>query len=334
MQETDGDNTAADPLAELVRAAGRRGMPPQKHYDQVYAAVHATWRNKLQARRRRRWYVIAASTALLAVGGMLWQAIPDPTPDAAARIAIARGTVELHVPARDLWTNVSDGIAELPAGARIRTGDDGAVSLRLTDGGSLRLAENTELAFSGNAFEMASGRLYFDSSGRRDDSTIDVDTPLGTVRDIGTQFEVLASTDDLRIRVRSGSVMLFESAASIPITGDTGEEIRLSAAGQLSRREIAADSPEWAWAESLAVAPDFDNPTVLRYLIWIAEETGKSLEFASENVRLQAELARFAGDPGGLLPTELLVTIAATSDFDCEVTDHGTILIRRDTLQE
>ena len=68
--ETSNDKTL-DPVAEIVRAAGRREAPPQSHYDQVYAAAHEAWRNKVQSRRRNRWFAIAASLALVSGGGVL-----------------------------------------------------------------------------------------------------------------------------------------------------------------------------------------------------------------------------------------------------------------------
>ncbi|MGD2167349.1 MAG: FecR family protein [Gammaproteobacteria bacterium] len=335
MHETNGENTPdADPLAEILRAAGRRAAPPQEDYDQVFAAAHAAWRRKLKRRRHRNWYALAAAAALMAMGVTFWQSFQSAATPAAAEIARAQGLVEQFSTELDAWTRTGDAAPALTAGSRIRTGSDGATALQLADGGSLRLSANTELTLGGTSFELAYGTLYFDSAGRRAGLTIDVVTPLGTVRDIGTQFEVRTTPDALRVRIRSGSVALLESTAAVPVAGQSGEEIRLSAAGQISRREFARDDPEWAWAESLAVVPDFDAPSVLRYLRWIAQETGKTLEFESETVRLQAELARFLGDPAGLMPTELLITITATSDFNYEITDSGTILISRDTRPE
>jgi ferric-dicitrate binding protein FerR (iron transport regulator) len=330
MHEIDGDkNTAADPLAEIVRAAGRRAAPPQEHYDQVYAAVHATWQRKVTSRRQRNWYALAAAVAFAAAGAALWQILPSSSARVAGDIALAYGRVEQFSEDLDAWIPAEAGEGSLHNGVRIRTGADGATAVRLRDGGSLRLSSNTELTLSTAAFELEYGTLYFDSAGRRSEMTIDVITALATVRDIGTQFEVRAATDAVRVRVRSGRVALLNSTASDPIAGASGEEIELSAAGELSRREFARDDPEWEWAQSLAIVPEFDSPTVLRYLTWIAEETGKTLKFESETVRLQAELARLLGDPRDMLPTELLATIEATSLFNYEMTEDGSILIRR-----
>ncbi len=329
--ERQGSN--ADPLAEIVRAAGRRVAPPQEHYDQVYAATHAVWQRKLGQSRQRYGYAIAAAIGLLAFGTLLWQILPTPVPTIAAELLVARGSVEQFDAETNAWMDIdAGGVVTLES--RIRTGPDSATALRLSDGGSLRLSADTEVALRATGVDLDAGLLYFDSADRAAGAPIDIRTAHGIVRDIGTQFEVRSTSDALRVRIRSGGVELLDTADGNRVAGASGEELRLNAAGQLSRRQFARDDPDWAWVQSLAVAPTLETPSVMRYLTWIAEETGKELEFASETVRLQAELARFSGDPRGLMPADLLETIAETTDFDFEFTDHGTILITRQNQSE
>lgn len=335
MRETEGSKTdAADPLAEIIRAAGRRADPPRDDYEKVYAAAHATWQRKTRARKARRWYALAAAAAFVALGAALWQSMPTSAPEIGARLEIVRGTSEQRLPGEQDWIPVKAEMVEMPEGTRLRTSGDGAIALRLDGGGSLRLDSDTSVILARSSIELDTGTIYFDSAGRHPDRAVNVVTPFGTVRDIGTQFEVRTTVDALRVRVRSGSVVVVESPTAEPVSGLAGEEIHLDVAGQISRRGFASDNPGWAWAEALASAPDFQTPSVLRYLTWIAEETGRALEFETESVRLQAELARFLGDPHDLPPTELLITISATSDFNCEITNEGTIFISRDTVPE
>jgi len=327
MQKNDGDPAAiGDPLADIIRAAGRRPPPPPEHYERVYAATHAVWQQQLR-RRRRRWYPLAAAFALLALGAALWQTVLTP-PSPGPTVAIVTGRFELFAPDTGQWTAFA-GLT-VPHGARVRTGGDGSAALALTAGGSLRLDNGTEITLAEPGFELHAGRVYFDSDGRRANSAIDVFTSLGTVRDIGTQFEVLATPARLRIRTRSGEITVLDSQATQRVFAQAGEEIEVSAGGAVARRAFAPDDPQWSWAEALAAAPDFDPPSVMAYLEWIARETGRRLVFTSEAVRIQADLSRFLGDPAGLAPAELLVTIAATSDFSYVLTPDGAILIGRD----
>ena len=329
MHKSNGDRSGiSDPLADIVRAAGKRPEPPKEHYEQVYAATHAVWQRGIASRRQRRWYPLAAAAAFLALAAALWQTLPLSPPTAAAEVAVLQGLVERFVPETGAWTPLED--TRVHAGTRLRTGTEGSMAAQLAGGGSLRIDSASELVFADASFELIGGTVYFDSSGRAPGRYVEIVTPLGTVRDIGTQFEVRATQASLRVRTRSGEVAVLNSPAGQPLASASGEEIELSADGQLERRNFAPDDPQWRWVESLAVAPDFDRPTVLAYLEWIALETGRRLEFVSENVRIQADIARFLGDPAGLTPSELLVTIAATSDFSYELTAGGSILIGRD----
>lgn len=328
MRENKGDRrSATDPLADVIRAAGRRPAPPPEHYERVYAATHAVWQQQLR-QRRRRWHAAAAAVAVLALGATVWQAMLTLSPPVAAYVSVAHGRFERHLPDENLWVVVSD--RSLPEGARVRTVGDGSVALRLAQGGSLRIDNDTEIVLDDSAFELDTGRIYFDSRGRPTAMAVEFVTPLGTVRDIGTQFEIRTMPDLLRVRTRSGKITVVDSPAAQPLVSQRGEEIELSLQGDVTRREFAPDDPQWRWAEALAVAPSFDTPTVLAYLDWIAQETGRPLEFTSESVRIQAGISRFLGDPTGLVPSELLVTIAATSDFSYELTQDGSILIGRD----
>lgn len=334
MDETNDRGRAdSDPLAELIRAAGRRSEPPREHCDQVFAAAHRVWQAKVRSRRNGRWLGLAASVALLAVIGVLVNELrtiePDPAAGSVASLALARGTVERISPGSGTWTRISASGLTLEVDTRVRTEDDGRAAFDLARGGSLRIAGNTEIAVGVESIRLTAGALYFDSAGRSPSMPLIIETPMGRVLDIGTQFEVSVGAESLRIRVREGEIELLDSAASSEVLGERGEEIELFDTGRLVRRPIAPDDPSWAWAESLTSVPDVASRSILTYLHWIARETGKRLEFESESVELAAQFASFGGDPSGLSPLGLLSSIAATSDFDYRLTEDGAIFIER-----
>jgi ferric-dicitrate binding protein FerR (iron transport regulator) len=326
MSETD-DKQGADPLARLIRAAGRRTEPPEEHRDQVLAAARRAWLDKVSSRRRRRWLALAASLGLLVASALLVTGqFVESGP--AADVILADGTIEWRAPGSESWQRLPGPGIALPVDLRLRTGAEGRAALNLADGGSLRLAENTEITIGTERFGLDVGKLYFDSAGRSSSAPITVETPMGTVRDTGTRFEVSAERDYLRVRVREGGIALLDAAASSDAVAIAGEEIELSGPEPLVRRPIAPDDPAWAWAEALASPPAAARP-ILVYFRWIARETGKRLTFEPESVEVAAELATFSGDPSGLSPLELLSQIAATSDFDYRLTEDGAILIGR-----
>ena len=340
MHETDADRPdEGDPLAQIVRAAGRREAPPAAHYEQVFAATHAVWVRRMRQRRQRRWFAAAAATALLTTGAVFILAWLNQATAPIGEMIAMHGTVERFDADSDRWLAVDVGadtrgenrsVTEaLEAGTRLRTRADSGIALAMTTGGSLRVHADTLLTLDRAGVELTTGTVYFDSADRPKDQPIEILTALGRVRDVGTQFEVHLGAGNLRVRVRSGEIAVLESPVPGAVAGQAGDEVELSSAGEITRRDIAPDDTRWSWTQALAVAPQFATPTVHAYLVWIASETGRQLRFASETVRLQAELARFIGDPAGLTPTQLLVTIAATSNFSYEITGDGTIMVGR-----
>jgi len=116
---------------------------------------------------------------------------------------------------------------------------------------------------------------------------VEVSTPLGTVTEIGTQFEVrlLDPADlELRVRVREGEVRWQREVAGHPIEASSvvrGDQLTIGAMGAPLRwSDLGPDSPEWdrwtALAPGLALAPG----PLADVLAWFCRERGLSLRYA------------------------------------------------------
>jgi ferric-dicitrate binding protein FerR (iron transport regulator) len=327
MHKHDGKTAStADPLAEIIRAAGHRTAPPKEHRDQVFAAARKAWQRKVSSRRRTRWFAVAAAITAALVTGALIQLMLGSHTVPAATIAITRGTIELRVSDADSWQQIG-GTQHLAPGTHLRTGNDGGVALALAAGGSLRLNVDTEIVVDSSQFELVKGMLYFDSEGRTPDSPVEITTAFGIVQDVGTQFEIRAIPDALRIRVRSGRVSVADPANQIDIAADAGSEIELTLGGVIVQREFPSQDPDWSWAEALAVHPA--SHSILSYLNWVARETGGRLEFEPLYVERVAETENLIGNLDGYTPQQVLELIVATTDFRYETASDGTIVIHR-----
>ena len=318
-----------DPLGELIRAAGRRPQPPREHYESVLAVSRSAWQRKVRGRRRRRWYALAAAVVIALGTALMFQSL-ERTAAPVAALAVANGEIALFSAATGRWQPLSGTATKVFPGDRLRAGAVGRAALTTEDGGSLRLESATEIALNGaSSVELVAGTLYVDSGRTAAANVIEVATPFGRVRDIGTQFEVRSSADSLRVRVRTGAVELVQSPYAADFRSPAGEEFELLASGDVQLREIAPDDDRWDWTATLAVAPDSDNQSILGYLKWIAHESGRSLRFDSPNTELRAQLVSFRADARGFTPLEILESITKTSDFTCELTEDGAILVRR-----
>lgn len=320
-----------DSVAALLRKVGRRHAPPAEDYERVLAASREAWRRTVRQRAKRRWtYAVAASAALVALlMGVLWR--PDGTQPVvpAGRLSIVAGGVFAGDTRGKDWRWISQGDVPLLAGSRLRTDSSGRASLRLDRGTSLRVAASTDLLLQpANRIELLSGRVYFDTQAPVA-GTVEVVTRFGTLRDIGTQFEVLADAGGLRVRTREGAVALVRGGAAELIECASSEELRIDAAGRVERGRISPHHEDWAWAEALAEPPGGDRLPLSSFLNWVARETGRRLTYDSAETQARISQVVLHGTTTGLTPVQALEVTLATTDIDYLLLDDGSILLRR-----
>jgi hypothetical protein len=192
----------------------------------------------------------------------------------------------------------------------------------------VRLAEATSLVLeSPSTLRLVEGKVYLDTGrGERTGRSIEVVTPAGTARDVGTQFEVLYRDDAYRLRVRDGRVLLSRDAGDV--TGGAGDQLSIDAGGGLMRTPIARDDSDWQWVESVAPAPDIDEKPLTVLLEWVAHETGRAVAFDTPEVERKAGTTILHGSIRNLAPLDALSVMLATTDFEYVLSDDGTILIR------
>jgi len=160
-----------DEIATLIRLAGRRTPVSEERAARVREAVHAEWLKAARQRTRIRLFAAAAAMAAVVFAGRLVQQTTRIAPvPAAAQVRVFR---------------TEAGFASL---------DWNGVALRLDKATQIRIV-------SAQALILDRGALYFDG----DHARREVRTRFGTVRDVGTRFEVRTG-DVLHVRVRDGRV--------------------------------------------------------------------------------------------------------------------------------
>lgn len=163
-----------DPIATLIRAAGKRQQASPVAMARVRAAVESEWRDEVGGRRRTRWMIGAAAAAMLIL----------------AIVFVPRRSTEV--------------LPTIETTAEAKSIDWKGRTLRLESGTRVVLV-------SDNVARLERGTLHFASRGG---SSVTIATPFGDVHDIGTEFEVRLSTDDVRVRVSEGLVELRGTTAA------------------------------------------------------------------------------------------------------------------------
>jgi ferric-dicitrate binding protein FerR (iron transport regulator) len=328
MSGDRSDPRASDPIEALIRAGGHRADPPDGAYEAVWAAAEKTWRGKVA--RRRRWQVGLSLAAAAAVGALAVALAYLPWRSAAPPVEVARldrvlGLVEQRESRSSDWLTSTVQGGTLPGGSGLRTGRDSGAGLLFADQLSVRLAADTEIELSDSQrIALVRGTVYVDAGGQVGGG-LEVDTPQGQVRHLGTQYELHSVGAGLRIRVREGRVLLEQRAGNV--IAEAGEQVSISAGGAVERAAIAAHDPRWRWTEALAPMPALDGRPARVLLEWAARETGRELRYVNARAQQRAAEAILHGHFGRLSPTQALDVLTATTDLDYRLEDGSRITV-------
>jgi len=155
------------------------------------------------------------------------------------------------------------------------------------------------------------GAVYYDGT----HSGIAIQTPLGEIRDIGTQFEARLRDGSLRVRVREGRILLrgtiAEAATELVANSQT-----------VTKNTIAVSGAEWRWIEDAAPPLRLEGLTLSEAIARVAREKGLRVELrgVDGNARLHGSV--------DFTPDEALdaATAATSSSYRIE---NGTLIVRR-----
>jgi ferric-dicitrate binding protein FerR (iron transport regulator) len=297
MNEHEEEN-----LRRLLEDAGPRPPIPQEDLDAIASAARLAWRGHRRHRRQLRSQpkmsraLRMGLAALLAVtlGLALWWALRrDVTHTASPWIEAATNPIHLSLP---------DGVtARLDAKTRLRT-------------------------LSPTILELDRGAVYVDT-GEGHHKAIEVQTSVGTVRDIGTRFAVrIVERSTLLVRVRDGAVLTEQGGRTYRT--QSGQELILRRDGTSERREAAPYGPEWDWVVKAAPGFDIEGRTLREFLDWVARETGWRIVLADAGLEDSAAQTVLHGSIGKLPPDQAPFAVLPGAGLEGKI-ENGALIVRR-----
>ncbi len=326
-----------DDVGRLIRQAGRRPAPDAEDLAAITAVARAAWEEKVHAGERgaapgrsRRFLALAASLVLAVLAAWWWvdRAGEPVGGDLIATVELVDGSVMAGDGALIAGSRIGAG-AEVTTGA----GEYGAgrLSLRMAGGQSLRVDSATSLRLvSDRRVELLRGRIYIDSPpGTANAGGVDVETALGTVVEIGTQFEVSFDerAGELDVRVREGAVAVRRDEQSI--TARRGEALAVRRDGSVSRAESSTTPEQWGWVLDAAPAFDFNGKTLGVFLAWVEREMGVEVVFESEELEGALSSKTMSAPPDGLRPDQAFEVIVRGSELVSRIDEHGRAVLSR-----
>jgi len=157
---------------------------------------------------------------------------------------------------------------ELRAGDTLETAHGAVASVRWSNA-TLRVDGDTHVRVdSDRALHLDRGALFVASHGHH----VVITTPLGEIRDVGTEFEVRLDAKAVRVRVREGRVDLRRGGATH--TAVAGVELIADAAGAVTQRAVARGGSEWDWIVRAAPAIALEGRTLRGVVDAVSREKG------------------------------------------------------------
>ena len=323
MNDTNEALDREDPaIAALLQRVGARPRPGDAVARQVQDAVEAEWRELVAARRSRntrtRWLAAAASVAAVAVGAWLVWPATRVAPATVATLGPVVGEVELR-DGDGPWRTAGTGGA-VTSESTLRTGRGGLAAVAMANGVQVRLDSGTQLAMNehGSA-RLVGGAVYVDAGSARDQAQpFVVDTPVGSVTHLGTQYVARLDGRTLDVAVREGRVELRDGGQAF--VAGAGE--RLTVRGtEVARGTISPTAPQWDWIGDVTPPYSIEGRTVAEFLTWAGRETGRSVVFATPADATLAERVTLSGTVEGLPPRQAVDAVLATTSLAATYAD-------------
>lgn len=331
------DDAAAEPtdheqdgVGALLRATGRRPAVPADRARRVEASVRAHWLVEVQRRSRGRRFrtgavLAVAATVLAAFGVWIWKPTgPSPVATTAARVdrVVASAWSDPAVGTTDHPSALRPGDA-IAAGSELVTDEGALLAVRTETGYSVRLAAGTRIRLvSAAVIELDHGAVYLDSRGAHPPAGtgLEIRTPFGSIRDVGTQFEARLQPKSLRLRVREGSILFAGRGSRFDV--NSGEEVEVAPDGRTERRALDAFDPAWSWVGAVTPMLELDGKSLREFLDWMARERGLRLEFANELVARSAVEIRLNGSIDRMTLDEALKSVLSTCRMSARITGN------------
>jgi ferric-dicitrate binding protein FerR (iron transport regulator) len=200
------------------------------------------------------------------------------------------------------------------------------MALVLAGGVAVRLDEDTEVRVDrADSLAVSRGAVYIDAGSTGASMPLRVQTPYGSVRHLGTQYEVRLLEDALSVSVREGRIALDRADASLQ--GSAGERLLVSSAGSVQRGRIAADASAWDWIAGVTPPFEIDSRPLPEFLAWAGRELGREVVFATPAAEAQAGQVVLRGSVEGLTPDQAVDAVLVSTTLRAE-RSPGTLTIR------
>jgi hypothetical protein len=321
------DNEKNDDVEALLKIAGKRTVPNEQLKTEVYENVYKVWKQQNNIPFYRNRYILAAASLFILIGVYSINLLSSNN-SIALNSQISKEIVLSGQIQRSLnqvnWSFLKTD-SRLNSGDYIRTTSNNRILVELNNGNTFRLDENSFIKIiSEDKIELIRGQIYVESNENNTDNNLIIDTSMGSVRHIGTQYNIELKPESINISVRKGIVLVHKSDLTKEIK--KGYVVSINNNGNYQQSPINSYDSKWQWTQNITKYYNIQDKTIYQYLNWVSNETGYSIIWDSNKSEKQSKKITLSGSIKGMKPIESLEVILPTTDFKYNIS-HSAIHI-------
>jgi len=319
--------TAGDQFHSILSTARPRAVPNSARKEIIFGELRNDWLTRQHAVQTKRRYFFSGIAASIVVAGVFALQINFDTdspllpPNATVVRSAGNGTL-INNRAIESFLPI-DAKLRFATGDTIETGDDAALAIAWNTTGSLRVnSSSTVTLISHDHIELINGEIYYDSRSidALETSVISVETPLGTIRHIGTQFLAKVDSGGIEISVREGQVEFGSHTSSI-LYINGGESVRVNGSLTPVFSTVGPTDESWNWTSAIAPYLDAKGRSTHDIIRWLSRETGRTVEYADESAEDYA-LADQVRGIGKVEPLTAIAIIPIATALQFDIDNH------------
>lgn len=338
METKGGNDNRRDEIDKVLESmfsnVEARPQPPAEIERDVFLHVEKQLeirREVIKRRKRVTYFAMAASVLLVLIIQPLFFSSPESPGQTTAVGRVVRFSGEVTATGKEGQVSLErkEQVIPLFAGQLLETGSNAGLSFQLgSSQKEIRADQETEFSLLSDCqIELVSGRLYIDTQTKspgNQSCALQIETQLGTVTHIGTQFIVASSDETVQVLVREGQVEVDDGNQIHTVS--YGQKGNLDASGIFRSEAIQSYGASWNWVEQLASAYDVEGRSLNDFLDWVCRETGKKKSFKSVEAGTVAKDTVLHGKRLDMAPMLALDLMLQTNDLSWEE-QAGTIHI-------
>ena len=309
-------------IGKLINQVGPRVKPDQETRDDVFQEVHKLW---LQTHKKSFFQThalkIAASFIIFASFFTFTFSNKGEHPNfnIAQNLRI-QGQIQISNDNKN-WDKLSIHKTINP-GNFIKTQANNRLYVRLNNGNSFRLDENTTLRINtSDNFSLLNGQIYIDSDNHNGNHKLTIETQLASIDHIGTRYSISYIDDSLNVSVRDGLVLV-DGVGLEDHHIEKGKQYTQSSSGDIRFDSINPYDDKWLWTQKISQNFEIQDKSMSEYLDWVSSETGFPINWHNYDVKTKAKDVILSGSINGIMPIDSIDVIFPTTRFSYELNNN------------